>query len=1305
MHTVCLCRSALSAAATKAGMVEKYEMVVRPVTATNAGVETPVPLRLMWTKVYAMIINTMSIVMRGKLHPPGGRYAGVWIVLAGMLLLYAAPASAQRQAWNWYFGDSLSVSFATGAPVVGRGSLDTREGCAAWSDAQTGAPLLYTDGRTVWDGTGTIMSNGTGLEGHESSTQSALLVPQPGNPDQFFLFTAGVGPYEVPDNNGIRYSIVDVAGNNVPVRNLPLLTPATEKLAGVRHCNETDYWVVSQQWGTNRYYAWQLTTSGVASQPVVSTTGTVAPLDFPAYTIGCLKASPNGRRLVNTGYYPDAVQLFDFNNATGVVSNPLTLPTNDIVYCASFSPDNTRLYLFEQRLGSPRSLIRLYQYTVTGTPQDIVQSRTLIFELLGTLGDEPGTLQIAPDGKIYYAREGGLYLGVINNPNADASLCDYVHDGLYLDGRRSMLGLPNFVDGLFNTGASCFPPEARFEIDTTICAGMCLAFTDRSLNQPSAWRWELPGGTPPVATEPNPTVCYATPGVYDVRLIVSNPQGVDTLLLEDAVTVLPRLGASAGNDTAVCAGESATLRGSGGERYMWRPATGLSHPDSAVTQAQPETTTTYILTTYAGTCEDEDTVTVTVFPRAEAVGGAYTICAGDSVRHEAAGTPGTYRWFPTDGVSNPDTSAPLLFPHVTTEYSVTVTSADGCTSTATVRVEIGEAMVEAGADTTVCAGESVRLTASGMTGSYRWTPTAGLDDPTSATPLATPDVTTVYTVTVTSAGGCTATDSVTVTVLPLPAVDAGPDVTICKNSSVLLVAEGGTGTYTWEPADGLDTPDSSATMARPATTTTYRVTYTDAGGCTATDEITVTVDEHLAIDAGADRTICAGDTTQLDAWAGSGSYRWTPATGLDDPTSPRPFAAPARTTVYYVEVETDGGCSGRDSVTVTVVPPPVIDVGETRSVCRGGSVRLAVTTDGGSVGWEPAALLDDPTSRTPLATPDETTLFTVTVYAPNGCTTTGSVLVVVAVPEVHIAENDTTICAGGELLLHVVGGSGSYRWEPAVLVDNPDAAVTTVHPTQATTFRVTYTDDAGCTATDSITVTMQESVPAVITLPDTVAVPGTRGLHLPVVVRVPDLTGIPSNISIRFELAYNARLLDFTGVTRGRILGNDIASGATASVLTVLVENVDLRTLPGGVLTSLVADVLLSATDTTALVLRSVTAEPSGPCLLLQPLNGRLQLDGYCFGSDFRRFDNPEVSVTPNPASDRLDVLLRAPDGTAVTTALYTTWGECVRFGHVVSSGGQCRFSYDVMQLAAGVYYLTVDLGGVRLVQPVCIVK
>lgn len=1233
------------------------------------------------------------------------RYATTWLVWC-VLICTGIPAHvwAQREAEHWYFGDSLSVSFATGVPVVGRGNLKTEEGCAAVSNPATGAPMLYTDGQKVWSGNGNILENGTDLLGHISSAQSALLVPQPGNAGFFFLFTAGAGPYEIPDNNGIRYSFIDAVQGKVTAKNIDLLEPASEKLVAIQHCNGTDVWVVAQEWGTNHYYAWQVSASGVMLQPVVSTTGTIAPMDNAAYTIGCLKASPNGKRIVNTGYYDDAVQLFDFDNVRGVLSNPITLPHSDAVYCTSFSPDNSKLYVVEQRLGSSETLIRIYQYTVLGTAATIVASRTLVFEMKGHLGDEIGTLQIAPDGKIYCAREAGLYLGVITNPNAAGTACGYVHNGLYLNGRRCVLGLPNFNDGLFNTGASCSPPQAVFNIDTTICAGMCVDIEDKSLHQPASWHWEFPGGTPTTATVQNPVVCYYQPGVYDVRLIVSNPKGSDTLTRKGAVRVQPRLGARAGEDMVVCKGKSIVLQGSGGELYSWAPAGSVTNPTSATTTAQPDTTTSYILTVRSGTCVDYDTVTVVVAPLPEVRGGEYALCAGDSVRHVALGSTGHYRWFPVQGVSNPDTSAPMLFPTETTEYRVTVTDANGCESTATVRVLIGDAVVDAGRDTTVCAGSAVQLFARGIAGAYKWTPVDGLDDPHSTTPKAAPMATTTYTVTVTTASGCSATDSIVVVVYPRPQVEAGEDVAICKNGVVRLVATGTAGTYSWSPVEGVETPNDSATVVRPAQTTLYTVIVSDANGCTAGDSVWVVVDESIEIDAGDNKTLCAGDSVQLSAWAGEGTYQWTPAEGLDNPTSPRPSAKPSHTTVYTVEVITSSGCIGKDSVAITVLPVPMVQAEGAARICRGQRTPLRATGEGTIVGWTPVESVDNPLSWTPSVAPDTTTVYTVSVRGANGCIATDTVRIEVEHAQVRIAAGDTTVCTGEAIAIAAVGGKGVYRWEPAAIVENPDSMIAVVRAVETVVLRVVYTNDYGCTAADSILLRV-DGARAVLSLPDTTAKPGAHGVHFPLVLRAESGSVIPPVLSARFEIHYNALLLNVTGVSRGAITSNIISSTKAPSVVVV---DVPPTALPGssGILTELIGTVLLSATDTTVLALHNVQLTTATTCIAARVQHGRLRLDGYCFGNDFRRFEQPRVVIAPHPVQEQLALSIHFPqEQCTVVMELHSVWGKCVVRDKRIVKKENAQLLYDVSSLARGTYYLSIEIDGWRMVQPLLVAE
>ncbi|MBL4586413.1 MAG: gliding motility-associated C-terminal domain-containing protein, partial [Flavobacteriales bacterium] len=177
----------------------------------------------------------------------------------------------------------------------------------------------------------------------------------------------------------------------------------------------------------------------------------------------------------------------------------------------------------------------------------------------------------------------------------------------------------------------------------------------------------------------------------------------------------------------------------------------------------------------------------------------------------------------------------------------------------------------------------------------------GLSDPTAQFPAASPTVTTVYTVVADDGTGCTASDTVTVEVNPLPTAFAGFNQGVCAGSNAQLNATGGV-TYQWTPTTGLSDPN----IANPVVTfttdsATYYVTVTDIIGCMNTDSVTVWQEQLPDATAGPDTTICLGESANLIATGGT-TYSWDPAAGLNDPTIANPTATPLTTTTYTVTV-------------------------------------------------------------------------------------------------------------------------------------------------------------------------------------------------------------------------------------------------------------------------------------------------------------------------------------------------------------------------------------------------------------------
>jgi gliding motility-associated-like protein len=377
----------------------------------------------------------------------------------------------------------------------------------------------------------------------------------------------------------------------------------------------------------------------------------------------------------------------------------------------------------------------------------------------------------------------------------------------------------------------------------------------------------------------------------------------------------------------------------------------------------------------------------------------------------------SYEWSPVDGLDDPSIDSPIASPTMTTTYTVVVTGANACVDSATVTVTVDkdEPIVNAGIDDTInCDISSVNLNGTGV-GTYSWSPTTGLSDPSIANPVAIPTSTQTYTLTITGANGCSASDDIEVKVdKNLPNANAGTDDTItCVDLSVNLSASGGK-TYLWSPAIGLDDPTIENPVASPTSNQTYTVTVTDKKGCVATDEVNVVIDiTPPNANAGTDLINDCNTPTNILSPTGGVSYSWLPITGLSDPSIANPVANPVANQNYTVTVTGQNGCEATDEVIVVVdKDPPIANAGpDFGTTCAALSAQLSAS-GGVTYSWSPTTALSDPTISNPTAAPSSTTTYTVTVIGSNGCSATDNTTVTLNdITPVAIAGNDLELCS------------------------------------------------------------------------------------------------------------------------------------------------------------------------------------------------------------------------------------------------------------------------------------------------------
>lgn len=344
----------------------------------------------------------------------------------------------QKENCNWYFGSNCGITFNTPGLTpsnISPSSINTQEGCSVASD-RNGNLLFYTDGITVFNKHHDIMSNGQNLKGNTSATQSSIIIPRPGSDSLYYVFT--VNAVETKPIN-LHYSIVDIDKNSglgeVINKNILLENDVTEKLTAVRHANGRDYWILAHEYGSNAFLAYLLNKNGIETTAVISKIGLSHAGSYNT-TLGYLKASPDGKKLAIAIWENiNHIQIADFDNATGKVSNLIDLGRFQYAYGVEFSPDGTKLYC-----SATNTSTNLIQFDLSsGNPSKINDSRLILSD-----GDvfQAGALQLGPDNRIYCAQYGQKSLGVIKKPNENGLACEYEAKSYNLSD-TCYWGLPN----------------------------------------------------------------------------------------------------------------------------------------------------------------------------------------------------------------------------------------------------------------------------------------------------------------------------------------------------------------------------------------------------------------------------------------------------------------------------------------------------------------------------------------------------------------------------------------------------------------------------------------------------------------------------------------------------------------------------------------------------------------------------------------------------------------------------------------------------------------------------------------------
>ncbi len=687
-----------------------------------------------------------------------------------LFFLSANFVFAQNETNKWYFGKNAAIDFMSGSPVSMSGcAISTDEGSASVSDG-AGNLLFYTDGVTVLNKNNVTMTNGSGLLGGFSSTQSGLIVKQPQSDSIYYIFTTS----QQLAFGGLDYSIVDMSLQGglgeVITKNVLLDAVSTEKITAICHSNDTDIWVIAHDWNNNQFQSYLLTSTGIITTPVISSVGTIAQ-GSSGNVIGYLKGSPTGNHLAQAVWVDNYFELFDFDKTSGMVSHPLHLVGSTAVssgaYGVEFSPDGNLLYGTEITPGY------IYQWNLAaGSDSLIIASKTLI----GTSAvNFNGALQLASDQKIYMAEYGSAWLGAINDPNVQGVGCNYDDTGFQLSYGYNGLGLPNIFPCLFK---SSMMPQANFNSsDSATCLNTCLDFYDLSINNPTSWQWSFPGGNPSSSSLQNPSnICYNTSGTYDVTLIVTNSAGSDTIAMSNFISVnaAPTANITQSNDT---------LYSSAGSSYQWY--TGGNAINGATDDFYVPSTEDYytVVITDANGCTAADTIFFSLSPQTSFAASDTTICQKFCMDFfdQSGNNPITWKWSFPGGVpssSNQQNPTQICYnnPGV---YDVTLITTNSFGSDTLILTGYITVYSTPAFPTITVTGD---ILTSSYASSYQWQFNSA-DIPGATNQSYTATQTGYYTVVITDENGCVSSTTVFVEVTGLSHIDDGFGFSIYPNPS------------------------------------------------------------------------------------------------------------------------------------------------------------------------------------------------------------------------------------------------------------------------------------------------------------------------------------------------------------------------------------------------------------------------------------------------------------------------------------------------------------------------------------------
>jgi gliding motility-associated-like protein len=526
----------------------------------------------------------------------------VKLTLFKFVLFWVALQSAQLTAQEdrfWYFGQQgIGIDFGQCEPQLVQGEHRGFE-CAAAVSTADGELLFSTNGDFVLDRNHALMQGGeiSGIAFDPmfndppllSSLTQVAVAQQPGS-NIYFLFTSDLQAGNFADLVATTIDMNANGGLGAVIDQTTLVTaPVSEKMCTVPKVGAAGYWVITHRYNSNQFDVFDVSPTGLNTTPQSFNVGLPHATAVNGLNArGELRASLSGTRLALVqDLTSGALELFDFDPTTGVVSNPQFIENVQHGFGLSFSPNEQLLYL---STWSTTATInnQLIQYNLQLPTAQIAGAKVVV--ATQNVTTPYGSLKVGPDGRMYLARPTATFLGVIENPDALGLACNYIVNGFSLNGDLPGYGLNNIWE-IQPWASEGLPLDLGGAIEA--CDSTVLAVPDVS-NTTYLWS----------TGETTPSITVTNSGTYSVVVTSAACEQIG----EVEVEISPALPLDLGDPVTLCAGESITFTvDNQGVALLWNDgSTGNSY-----TAVSSQVVTVEALN---GACSNAASTVVTVLP-------------------------------------------------------------------------------------------------------------------------------------------------------------------------------------------------------------------------------------------------------------------------------------------------------------------------------------------------------------------------------------------------------------------------------------------------------------------------------------------------------------------------------------------------------------------------------------------------------------------------------------------------------------------------------------------------------------------